>query len=599
MKRIVSLLLLLAYLCLPLVACRQNDEYIGESEFAGEIDSDAYISTSATGETSVVPGTEADTEYETMGKTDLSVFEVNPALPVFEATLTYSCADGMILNQYDGCVDKDFYAAGAYYLVDGYEVYCSNNIGETMSLTVTKDDAYRTLFFSGRENILYIGSSESGAASFPEVTESYVKEYDVTVTQNYSARINGMGYIIRLADGSFIVYDGGYVENAEELYKTLRNLNGKIGRIYIRAWVLTHSHTDHFSAFSQIAESYAHEIKLDTVIYAPANNLTDAAIRNGIEYFSDTLAEHVARFEGAKLCPVHTGMSFSFPGVKLEILMTSEQLSRTAQISDSNNTSTVSRIVGDGGSMIFLGDIGAAGCEWMLGAYDDALKSDMVQVSHHGCETATAEFYDKVAAPLLFWPCNEMLFGQYRGELVKQHLIEADYSVEHILHEYGTITRSLSYKPDQPEYIDLFPEKKSLIRDNSCVENVSIEGGVLKYRVTDAADPYVSVLLLGIDTGKCNMLRIVAGADDCEGSGIYVTYGNTKPGAYSEIGKKDVGRQGTSDDGKMTLLVYLGNMENFNGELNAVRFDFGTQNGQTVEIYSIEAYYVDMDSKKR
>jgi len=121
----------------------------------------------------------------------------------------------------------------------------------------------------------------------------------------------------------------------------------------------------------------------------------------------------------------------------------------------------------------------------------------------------------------------------------------------------------------------------------------------LKYRVTDAADPYVSVLLLGIDTGKCNMLRIVAGADGCEGSGIYVTYGNTKPGVYSEIGKKDVGRQGTSDDGKMTLLVYLGNMENFNGELNAVRFDFGTQNGQTVEIYSIEAYYVDIDSKKR
>jgi len=108
MKRIVSLLLILAYLCLPFVACRQNDEYIGESEFAGEIESDACISTSATSETSVAPGTEADTEYETMGKTDLSFFEVNPALPTFETTLTYACADGMILINMMGALTKTF-----------------------------------------------------------------------------------------------------------------------------------------------------------------------------------------------------------------------------------------------------------------------------------------------------------------------------------------------------------------------------------------------------------------------------------------------------------------------------------------------------------
>lgn len=537
---------------------------------------------------------EKETEVESMPSIDISEYDVTPALPQKNADISYTCADSSQLSQYNSATLDEYLAACSYYLTNGYTPYSRNKVGETKSLVVTKGSSVCTLLYVGNSDELYITLSES-ADTLPKVGESYEKAYEVSVTQHYSDKINGMGYVVRLEDGSLIVYDGGYDTDAEDLYKIICSMS-PFEKPRIRAWVLTHSHGDHYTAFSVLAPKYADNIDLDTVIYAPAKGLTESTVRNGMEYFDNTLPIQVSLFEDAKLCPVHTGMSFDMAGVKLEILMTSEFISKDQIISDSNDTSTVTRIVSSDGSMIFLGDIGATGCNWMVNAYNDALKSDMVQVSHHGCETATAEFYDKVAAPLLFWPCNENLFSQYRGELVKQHLIESESSLEHILHGYGTVTRKLSYKPRTPEYIDLFPKSESMIKPCTRVENARIEDGAIKYEVIDPSDPYVSVILKNVDTKNCNMLRIVANSDSCKGSQVFVTFGDMTPGSYSAIYKKDAGVQGSSDDGKTTLLVYLGNLTDFNGDLNAVRFDFGNgvEAGSTVEIYSIEAFFVDI-----
>ena len=88
---------------------------------------------------------------------------------------------------------------------------------------------------------------------------------------------------------------------------------------------------------------------------------------------------------------------------------------------DFNESSVVVRLVHEEGSMIFLADCGVYVCEWMLDAYDEALKSDMVQVAHHGGETANKEIYDAIQADTLFWPCNEPLLNSERGLYVKQH----------------------------------------------------------------------------------------------------------------------------------------------------------------------------------
>jgi glyoxylase-like metal-dependent hydrolase (beta-lactamase superfamily II) len=82
-------------------------------------------------------------------------------------------------------------------------------------------------------------------------------------------KINGMGYVIRLADGSFIVYDGGYTKRLPELWNVLTTLNGGEEGIVIRAWLLTHAHGDHYAAFRAFAPLYADNVTLETVMISP------------------------------------------------------------------------------------------------------------------------------------------------------------------------------------------------------------------------------------------------------------------------------------------------------------------------------------------
>ena len=67
-----------------------------------------------------------------------------------------------------------------------------------------------------------------------------------------------MCYIIRAADGSFIVYDSDFGEGmAELIYDVLKKQAPDPDNIVIAAWVVTHPHTDHVGAFIDFADKYA------------------------------------------------------------------------------------------------------------------------------------------------------------------------------------------------------------------------------------------------------------------------------------------------------------------------------------------------------
>lgn len=221
----------------------------------------------------------------------------------------------------------------------------------------------------------------------------------------------------------------------------------------------------------------------------------------------------------------------------------------------------------------------------------------MVQVSHHGCETATAELYDNIAAPTVFWPCSESLMYSSRGELVKQHILEAEYSKEHILHGYGTATRALSYKSDV-EYLDVLPKDAGLIRGSDDTIDVKIEDGVVKYTVTDAVtgkgtDPFVYFTVGGVDSTEYNAVKMVIGEEDLSGAQLFFKMSTDEN--FTTENSKYFGKQGVSDDGKMTVIVYLGDKIGYSGILKELRLDLNGAVGDVVEIYSVEMCYVDID----
>ncbi len=549
--------------------------------------------------TSETAGEESsDTEGET--KPDDPYADVEPGIPSYVEDLSYVTADGYELKQYDMMDIEDYYAAYKYYVKEGYTLYSENKVGNSSSATFVKGDAYAVVMFNGHLEELYLGYSESGANAFPEVFSSLGDDSVIpTITQHYSSDSNGMCYFIKLSDGSFLVLDGGYDFDTDDAYDTLVKLNGSADGIHIRAWLISHSHGDHYEMFETFSQNYADKVTLDRVMYSPINSGVvgyDAYLNKGVK-------DAVARFDGAVLCPVHTGMSFTFGNIEFEILAAPEHIYKETDPEDFNESSIVVRAVHDQGSMIFLADSGIYTCEWMLDAYDDGLKSDMVQVAHHGGETANKDVYDAIQANTLFWPCNEPLLNSERGLYVKQHILNAEYSKEHLLHSYGNITRPINYKPVDYEYIDLFPVDVSQVYTSPSVSDFRIEDGVIKYEVAAGGDPNFCYQLRNVSTKKCNAIRVVVSSNVLEGGlyetpgEMYYTAGSDKALNFSENRMQRLGITGASEDGKTTLIIYLGDTEDYTSRLTSLRWDFGTEIGQTVEIYSIEGFFVNVDAE--
>ena len=530
--------------------------------------------------------------------------------------MTYTAGDGYEFEQYGGMEAMDYYLASAYFLQNGYVEYCYNKVGASLSSTYINeaDDSYATLMYNDGWGELYIGYGK-GASNLPKDTSEYqVKNPITTVTQVYSPNHNGMSYIFKLADGSFIIVDGGYgdpkdrtvnkmlANDSVTLFNTLAKLHGKKSGMHVRAWILTHSHNDHYPAFREFAKNYADKITLDYVFYSPLERSIGAL---GDPYFNDTLPDDVAKFDGATLCGVHTGMIFDIVDVQLEILYAAEMVYKDDTSVDFNESSTVFRVKNKDGGVMILGDIvedsrKVDSCEWLIAAYGEALKTNIMQVSHHGVNQASVELYDLIAPTTLFWPCNDAsdgaanLINDVRGGTTKQHLLCADYINEIILHSYGTATRPISHVAEKSATIDLLASDKAEITHQSDAASVTIKDGVLKYKV-GGKDPQIIFTLTGVSTEEFNALRITVKATGFEKGQVRFNCGDDIIGEYSNNRKKSCGPQGINESGYHTMLVFFGNTEDFGGDLTSIRLDFGDTVGEVVEITSAELIYIDID----
>ena len=517
-------------------------------------------------------------------------------LPEEDAELVYTMYGGYSMSQYAGKAKRDYLAACKYYEELGYALQSSNVVGKACSSVYVSGDAYVNLMYNENKQELYIGESESGALSFPDGSDILVFD-EPTVTQHYSPDINGMCYFIKLSDGSFIVVDGGYAADLEDAYETLVKLNGSEHGIHIRAWIITHSHADHYEMFENFSTNYAKNVTLDTVMFSPLDEI-DAYEQD--KYLNSRVYTAAKRF-GAKTCHIYTGMSFIFGDITLEILASPEHIYKTSDPQDFNETSVVFRIRNDEGSMIFLADCGSYVCDWLVDTYGEALKSDMVQLAHHGCETATVEIYQMIAAATLFCPSSESLLNTERGGETKQYYIESESSKEYLYHGFGNFTRPLSYKPDT-QFLNILPDRIAYVKaGNTSVENLRIEDGVLKYEIKNIkGDPYIYINYTKSDikTTEYNALKIVVGAGDAAAGTLFFSTHKDEVSKFNPDKYKYITEQGVSTDDKTTVIVYLGDVSGYydsEGNINSIRFDLGTEDGQTIEIYSIEAFKITVD----
>ncbi len=300
----------------------------------------------------------------------------------------------------------------------------------------------------------------------------------ITAMPLYSTAV-GHCYIVTLEDGSFIVYDGGSVTKTgsreqDRIWNLLCALHEDIwGKaptreepIRIAAWILSHGHSDHYIAFTEMLKTYGStgKIKMDYMIA----NLPSEESYYGVGEVGSVLPPDTIKSlqrtlpDGFTLIKPHTGMKFYIRNVELETITTWEDLN-PVKFSNNNDTNTVLRMTffskidtGDT-TMMWLGDANRLQSRFMCATFGDYLKADMSTVAHHGNAGCEIELYEMIDPHTMFWTHNVSGVQSYLNPATKRWMHEVDQyfayeleSVERIFANGGQFVASEISKGEVP-----------------------------------------------------------------------------------------------------------------------------------------------------
>ncbi|MGM9684338.1 MAG: MBL fold metallo-hydrolase [Eubacteriales bacterium] len=292
----------------------------------------------------------------------------------------------------------------------GYSLYDENRIGDNLFAVYTKKSVAVYVSFTPWDGTLRVISETFSA--LPVVSEQpFETVTDTVIAQmklNGPAGNFGMSYVITLADGSYIVIDGGGREGDDDaaLYTYLRDNNKRTDKkIVIAAWIFTHEHYDHVANFIKFSKQYGQYITLESVIL---NFVREYECEGAGVYYSQ-IQDAISKYGNVKMIKAHTGQRMKIRNAELEVLYTNESLAPIV-FDGLNNTSTVFRVKAEGKSAVFFGDIEETksirqtAIEVIYNMYGETLKSDILQVAHHGLSGASVDIYAAVAPEIALWP---------------------------------------------------------------------------------------------------------------------------------------------------------------------------------------------------
>ncbi len=251
----------------------------------------------------------------------------------------------------------------------------------------------------------------------------------------------GMSYVIKLCDGSFFIIDGGYFSKGEcdRLYNFLSGHSN--GEIIIAGWFCSHAHEDHFGCFMNFVEKYSNRVKIEKLyynfpcMYILASGNWKAKDIASTERFYEIINEYLPDIPHIKL---HTGQKFNVRNIQINVLATHEDLYPN-KFKNFNDTSTVIRINVNGKSLMFLGDTGYEMSNILIHSYGKNLKSDIVQVAHHGFNGGKKKVYQLVDAVTVLWPTADYVFNENLKRRANKYLFKKSKTArEHIISGYGT-----------------------------------------------------------------------------------------------------------------------------------------------------------------
>ena len=219
-----------------------------------------------------------------------------------------------------------------------------------------------------------------------------------------------MGFVLVTKSNNAIVIDGGRPADMPMLKKY-------IGNRHISAWILTHAHNDHISGLiEEYKTNGAKDFDIEKIYYNfPPFSLIDKHDVPNYEYHREELLEMLPEFNTTlplfkdKTQIVKQGDSITVDEVKIDFIYSYHEGLYANLMNDS---SLVFKVFTENKTVLFLGDIGPDAGDVLFRESRHLLKSDIVQMAHHGHMNPSFEVYAEIDPDVCLWCCPDWLYNE-------------------------------------------------------------------------------------------------------------------------------------------------------------------------------------------
>jgi beta-lactamase superfamily II metal-dependent hydrolase len=377
------------------------------------------------------------------------------ALPSYDGgtfSATYDCGNGATEIIIKNTNSNEYQNYLAKLEANGYTAYTTSTMADNLFATYDSSKYTVNAGFYKYENstriIIESLAKHVGLESenvYTAVTTSQITMFGLEYTDSSGSTVsNGLSVLIRLTDGRFVIIDGGFntAACATNLINAMKEQSAsyiKSGqKITIAAWIVTHAHGDHTGMISKRYSSFA-SFKVEKFL---VNFMSESERQKAISTYPDnwdsgegggyTDVLTAAAALKADVLWVHVGQVIYLADLKIEVLYTIESFA--PQVCNAfNGTSVVMKMTfGDGTVYMSTGDATGNALQICARMYGSYLKSDIVQVSHHGYSTwgndsGTALAYKLMLPATVLWPQGLTAYPNYQTKSYNVVLFSPEY----------------------------------------------------------------------------------------------------------------------------------------------------------------------------
>lgn len=217
-----------------------------------------------------------------------------------------------------------------------------------------------------------------------------------------------LSIVIRSPHGKLIVIDGGWEADATKLSELILQQGSKVD-----AWLITHPHEDHVGALCAILNDASRKIRIDKIYCSLATADWYRQVSPKGAGIADQLLSAFTKLPvGTVKNNIGRGTEIDIDDVNIRVLNNRG----TYTYNGVNNSSLVYKINVSGQSILILGDLAYDGGKDLIKTCTAAeLKSDIVQMAHHGQQGVDQDAYALIAPTTCLWPTPAWLWNNDNG----------------------------------------------------------------------------------------------------------------------------------------------------------------------------------------